>query len=256
LHVYPERALLLATDECAVNCRHCNRRWRRCGRQWASDESAVSGWLDYLRERHEVSEVLITGGDPLTLPPDVLECLVRKVAELPNSPVIRLGSRIPAVWPARITPGLLKSLRGAGPLYFHTQFNCPAECTPEAGEALRLLADAGINLGNQMVLLRGVNDDVASIAAVNRWLVRQRCRPYYLFLPEKVEGTTHFQVDPMRAATMGQDLRKQLSGIAMPTVVVDTPDGGGKVPLHPAMLIQRGERVGIMDLLGRFVCLK
>lgn len=255
LHVYSERALLLATDVCAVNCRHCNRRWRRCGRRMATEETVVTGWLDYLRGREDVREVLITGGDPLTLPHAVLESLVRRVAELPHNPVIRIGSRIPAVWPERVTPRLLRSLRRAGPLYLHTQFNCPAECTPEAGEALRRLADASINLGNQMVLLAGVNDDFDSIAQVNRWLVRQRCRPYYLFLPEKVQGTAHFQVDPTRAAAIGEELRRQLSGIAMPRLVVDAPDGGGKVPLHPATLIRRQGRVGVRDLLGRLVWL-
>lgn len=255
LHVYTERVLLLATDHCAVNCRHCNRRWRRCGQRLAADEGVVAGWLDYLHGRTSVHEVLITGGDPLTLPHAVLENLVRRVVALPHRPVIRLGSRIPAVWPERVTPRLLRAMRGAGAIYLHTQFNSPAECTAEAGEALRRLADAGINLGNQMVLLAGVNDNVESIAEVNRWLVRQRCRPYYLFLPERVRGTAHFQVDPRRAVVMGEALRKQLSGIAMPTVVVDTPNGGGKVPLHREALIERSGRVGIRDLLGRVVWL-
>ncbi len=255
LHVYSERVLLLATDHCAVNCRHCNRRWRRCGRRLAAQDSTVAGWLDYLHGRTEVQEVLITGGDPLTLPHAVLEDLVSRVAALPSRPVIRIGSRIPAVWPERVTSRLLRSLRGAGPLYLHTQFNCPAECTPEAAQALGRLADAGINLGNQMVLLAGVNDDVAAIAQVNRWLVRQRCRPYYLFLPERVQGTAHFQVDPWRAVAIAEALRLQLSGIAMPTVVVDTPNGGGKVPLHRGALVARDGRVGIRDLLGRLVWL-
>jgi lysine 2,3-aminomutase len=255
LHVYPDRALLLATDTCAVNCRHCNRRWNRGAQCWALDEVAVAGWLEYLECCEEIREVLITGGDPLTLPHAALESLLRKISELKSDPIIRIASRIPAVWPGLVTAPLLKSLRGTAPLYLHTQFNCPAECTPQAGEALRRLADAGVNLGNQMVLLKGVNDNVEAIATVNRWLVRQRCRPYYLFLPEKVQGTAHFQVDAIRAVAIGQALRKQLSGIAMPTLVADTPNGGGKVPLYPEALIQRDGRVAVKDLMGRLVWL-
>jgi lysine 2,3-aminomutase len=255
LHVYPDRALLLATDTCAVNCRHCNRRWKRGTHCWASDDDVVAGWLEYLGRCEEIREVLITGGDPLTLSHPVLENLLTKISQLKTDPLIRIGSRIPAVWPERVNSRLLKSLRGAAPLYLHTQFNCPAECTPQAGEALRRLADAGVNLGNQMVLLKGVNAKVESIATVNRWLVRQRCRPYYLFLPEKVQGTAHFQVDASRAVAIGQALRKQLSGIAMPTLVADTPNGGGKVPLHSEALIRRDGRVGIRDLMGRLVWL-
>ncbi len=255
LHVYPDRALLLATDGCAVNCRHCNRRWRRGSACFAADESAVAGWLDYLHSCPEVREVLVTGGDPLTLSHPVLENLLAKLSELPHKPLIRIGSRVPAVWPERVSMRLSKLLRHRSPIYLHTQFNCPEECTPQAGEALCRLADAGVNLGNQMVLLKGVNDSVDSIATVNRWLVQHRCRPYYLFLPERVRGTAHFRVDPRRAAAMGRLLRQQLSGISMPLLVADTPDGGGKVPLHPEALVERAGRIGIRDLRGRLVWL-
>ncbi len=255
VHVYADRVLLLATDRCAVNCRHCNRRWRRTNLQPALDGPVVDGWLDYLRSQPELREVLITGGDPLTLPHAALAELMRRLQELPAPPVIRIGSRLPVVHPQRISVPLVRMLKGFSPLYLHTQFNCPAECTPLAGAALSRLADAGINLGNQMVLLAGVNDEADAIARVNRWLVQHRCRPYYLFLPEKVRGTSHFQVPPERAVEIARELRRKISGLAMPAVVVDTPHGGGKVPLHEAALVRCDGRLGIRDLAGRMVWL-
>ncbi len=253
LHVYPDRVLLLATDRCAVNCRHCNRRWRRGDGALAEDDGAVAAWLDYLQRAPGVTEVLVTGGDPLTLAHGTLARLLAGIRQVRREVVVRMGSRIPCVQPSRVTSRLAGLLRRHGPLYLHTQFNCPAECTAEAGGALDRLADAGINLGNQMVLLAGVNDDVESIVHVSRWLVSHRCRPYYLFLPEPVLGTAHFRVDPRRAAALGAALRPRLSGLAMPLLVVDTPDGGGKVPLHPDSLIEVNGCVGVRDLRGRFV---
>jgi lysine 2,3-aminomutase len=255
VHVYADRALLLATDRCVVNCRHCNRRWRRTDGQPALDGTVVEQWLDYLRGQPQLREVLVTGGDPLTLPLAALERLLGRLRELPTQPVIRVGSRLPVVAPRRISGPLVRMLKGQGPLYLHTQFNCPAECTLLAGAALNRLADAGINLGNQMVLLAGVNDDAEVIGEVNRWLVRHRCRPYYLFLPEKVRGTSHFQVPPERALEIARELRRELSGLAMPAVVVDTPDGGGKVPLHEGGLVRCDGRLGVRDLAGRMVWL-
>lgn len=229
-HVYRDRVLLMPTQQCFMNCRHCNRRWKRDGS--SADESTVQGWLDYLSTHPVVNDVILTGGDPLMWSDDRLLDLLERLRKLPGERVLRLGTRAPVVAPSRITHRLVEGLRKLHPVYLHTQFNAPAECTPEAGEALDRLADAGVNLGNQMVLLRGVNDRVDPIEKVNQWLVLHRCRPYYLFVTEEVAGTSHFAVSVQEARTLASILRKRLSGIAMPLVVQDQPRGGGKIPVE------------------------
>ena len=252
VHVYQDRVLVMPTDRCAVNCRHCNRRWIRRPAENRRVPGMLSAWSEYVSTHSEIREVLITGGDPLTLPDQLLGQVLSAFSALPQIGVIRIGTRIPAVLPERITAALCDVLRAHHPVYLHTQFNCPEECTLEAAKALRKLADSGVNLGNQMVLLAGVNDSVSRIAQVNRWLVEQRCRPYYLFLPEPVRGTAHFWVAPRRALEIGTGLAAVCSGIMMPKVVVDTPDGGGKIPLTEATLVERNGQAGIVDLRGRW----
>ena len=231
IHAYPDRVLLLPTSTCAVHCRHCNRRWRRMQDPVRLSPDLLAAWLDYLRGHPEAQDVLVTGGDPLTLADEEIEELLAAVRTARPAALLRLGTRMPAVQPARVTTRLCDRLRRFHPLYLNTQVNCRAECTPELAAALSLLADAGLVLGNQMVLLAGVNDDAEEIAGVNRWLVRNRCRPYYLFLPEQVAGTMHFQVPLPRAIEIAESLRARLSGLAMPHVVVDMPDARGKVPV-------------------------
>jgi len=191
-----------------------------------------SAWFEYLADHPEATEVLITGGDPLTLTDGRLEALLSGVRGVMGEGVIRIGTRAPAVEPDRITMSLVRMLTSFHPLYLHTQFNCPEECTAQSAEALERLADAGVNLGNQMVLLRGVNDSPDRIVQVNEWLVRHRCRPYYVFVTEPVRGTSHLWVPLERAKELSRELRSRLSGIAMPLVVQDQPSGGGKVPVE------------------------
>jgi lysine 2,3-aminomutase len=191
-----------------------------------------TSWFSYLADHPAVTEVLVTGGDPLTLADHRLEALLSGIGAVPGQRVVRIGTRAPVVEPRRVTKSLVRVLRSFSPLYLHTQFNCPEECTRQSGEALERLADAGVNLGNQMVLLRGVNDCVDRIAQVNEWLVRHRCRPYYLFVAEPVRGTSHLWVPLDRAKDISRELRSRLSGIAMPLVVQDQPSGGGKVPVE------------------------
>ncbi len=237
IHVYTNRALLLVTERCFVNCRHCNRRWKRRVDGEVQDwKGALDRWADYIGSHPEIDDVLVTGGDPLTLGNGKLFELLARLRSISHVGVVRVGSRAPVVMPARIDDELVAGLKENHPIFLHTQFNHPRECTMEAGVALERLADAGVNLGNQMVLLAGVNDSVDAIAEVNRWLVRHRCRPYYLFVPEDVRGTGHFKVSLQRARELEDSLRQLLSGIAMPSVVVDMPDGGGKVPVWRADL--------------------
>lgn len=249
VHVYEDRVLVMPTSACAVHCRHCNRRWRRDIAGPAPWQEMLPAWCDYLCGR-DVAEVLVTGGDPLMLPVEaVAEILVRLREVLPGA-VLRIGSRLPVVDPQRITPGLCAALSKFHPLYLHTQLNCFAECTPQAGHALTLLADAGIALGNQMVLLKGVNDSCQEILRVNRWLVNHRCRPYYLFLTERVRGTRHLWVSVARGLEIATQLQRGASGLLQPHVVVDTPDGGGKVPLTRDRIRLHENRAIITDLKG------
>lgn len=253
VHAYPDRALVMPTADCFVNCRHCNRRWKRLTTDAATAPDLSSHWCAYLRSHPEIDEVLVTGGDPLTLPDGPLADLLAALrAALPDV-LLRLGTRAPAVLPSRITPALADMLRSFHPLYVNTQLNCLQECTPQAAEALERLADAGIAVGNQMVLLNGINDSFDTVAAVNRWLIRHRCRPYYLFLPEPVRGTRHFRVPPSLALDIARRLRASSSGLSTPLVVVDTPDAGGKIPIDSDRCrLDRGS-LFVTDLRGRTV---
>ncbi|MBM4353656.1 MAG: KamA family radical SAM protein [Deltaproteobacteria bacterium] len=252
VHVYEDRVLVMPTSACAVHCRHCNRRWRRDVAGPAPWHEMLPGWLDYLRRR-QVAELLVTGGDPLMLPPEAVGELLARLRETLPASVLRIGSRLPVVDPQRITPALCATLSRWHPVYVNVQFNCPAECTPDAGSALTLLADAGIALGNQMVLLKGVNDSTEEILRVNRWLVNHRCRPYYLFLTERVRGTRHLWVSAARGLEIASQLQRGASGLLQPHVVVDTPDGGGKVPLTPDRVRLHETRAIVTDLKGREV---
>ena len=252
IHAYPDRVVLMPTGMCAVNCRHCNRRWKRMNAPGLTPE-LLREWVAYLEAHDEVRELLISGGDPLMLPDDPLAHLLAELRQAKPEAVFRIGSRTPAVLPTRITGMLCALLARHHPVYLHTQFNCPAECTPEAGAALTKLANAGANLGNQMVLLKGVNDDARVISQVNRWLVRHRCRPYYLFVTERVQGTSHFWVSAQDALSIASNLRRILSGLALPRVVVDTPNAGGKVPLTSDNCSFADGQTTVTDLKGRRV---
>lgn len=235
---YRDRAALLVTHECAVRCRHCTRRnelaagGAAAGRlPPAPDLPRAVAWL---RRHPEVREVLVTGGDPLTLGDAALERVLRAVRSVPSVEIVRLGTRAPVVLPQRITPALCRMLRRFHPLWLNTHFNHPAELTAEAAAACARLADAGIPLGNQAVLLRGVNDRADVLEELFRGLLRMRVRPYYLLQCDPVRGAGRFRVPLARGLALIAGLRRNLSGLAVPQFVVDVPGGGGKVPLLPA----------------------
>lgn len=233
IHAYPDRVLVMPTGQCLVNCRHCNRRHSRLGLAQL-DVQLMGQWCDYVGAHPQIREVIVTGGDPLTLSHALLGQLFARLRGVASVDLLRVGSRAPVVAPDLITPELCSVLRpltpGLQPCYFMTQFNCPEECTPQAAAALDRLAAAGIPVGNQMVLLRGVNDDPQRILQVNRFLLRHRCRPVYLFVSEKVRGTRHLQVPVERAREIATMLRHS-SGLASPKVVQDTAHAGGKIPV-------------------------
>ncbi len=239
VHHYPDRALLLVTTLCASYCRFCTRK-RLAGRGWSllTDEQ-LDRVCDYLGGHPEVREVLVSGGDPLVLPDETLNRILSRLRALPTVRILRLGSRVPAVLPERIDASLAAMLARHGPLYLVTHFNHPAELDSEARRALTILADAGLPLANQTVLLKGVNDDLDTLVALSERLVENRVRPYYLHVMDRTLGTAHFRVPLDRALELARGLRRRLGGLAVPLLMVDLPGGGGKVPLGADHVVER-----------------
>jgi lysine 2,3-aminomutase len=238
-HRYPDRALLYVTHNCPVYCRHCTRQRKVGDATSAPARPMFEAAYDYLRRTPAVRDVLVSGGDPLSLSDDRLVEIARRLRAIDSVEVIRLCTRNPVTLPQRITPELLQRVRDFHPVYVSTHFNHPAECTPEAGACLERLADAGFNVGNQMVLLKGINDDAAVVETLNRWLVRHRCRPYYMLQCDPVTGTAHLRTPVQAGVDILDRLRGRVSGLAIPQLVVDLPGGGGKVTLVPERLVRR-----------------
>ncbi len=242
VHRYPDRVLLLALDRCAVYCRHCNRR-----RMVGQDDGVISrgdleGAIDYIRRTPQVRDVLISGGDPLTLSTDKLAWILESVRSVPHVDIIRIGTRVPVALPMRIDEDLCAMLRRFHPLYINTHFNHPKEVTPEAKVACERLVDAGIPMGNQTVLLRGINSQARTLEALFRALLRMRVRPYYLFQGDPVEGTDHLRTPVGAGIEIMNQLRGRVTGMAMPHLVLDAPGGGGKIPIGPNYILSHGER--------------
>ena len=238
-HRYPDRALLYVTHNCPVYCRHCTRQRKVGDATSAPDRASLATALDYVRRTPAIKDLLISGGDPLSLSDARLVEIVAEIRAIESVEIIRLCTRNPVTLPQRITPALLEALRPHHPIYVNTHFNHPRECTPEAGLALRRLADAGFAVGNQMVLLRGINDDAALVETLNRWLLRQRCRPYYILQCDPVGGTAHLRTPVQAGVDILDHLRGRVSGLGVPQLVVDLPGGGGKVTLVPERLVRR-----------------
>ena len=237
VHRYPDRALLISTSTCAMYCRHCTRKRVIGHRENSVPKDRVHAWVDYLLRHPEIRDVIVSGGDPLTLPTRKLDAILSAVRSVPSVDIIRVGSRVPVTMPMRIDKGLVAMLRRHQPLWLNTQFNHPRELTPEAISACARIVDAGIPLSNQSVLLRGVNDDPVVMEELCRGLVRNRIRPYYLFQCDLVRGVEHFRTPLARGIEIMEYLRGRLSGLAIPTFVVDAPHGGGKIPVLPTYVI-------------------
>ena len=237
VHRYPDRALLLVTTTCSTYCRHCTRK-----RVAGMHESSISALrlqqaVAYLSEHPEIRDVILSGGDPFTMSTEALDRVLSVLRAVPSIEIIRLGTRTPVVMPMRITEDLVQMLRKHQPIWVNTHFNHPNELTPEAAAACARLVDAGIPLGNQTVLLRGVNDRPQILEALCRGLVRMRVRPYYLFQCDLVRGVEHFRTPLSRGLEIMEYMRGRLSGLAIPTFVVDAPHGGGKIPLLPNYIL-------------------
>ncbi len=242
VHRYPDRVLFLVVNRCAVYCRHCNRRRMVGGDEGAITEADLRGALGYIRGNRQIKDVLISGGDPLCLSTGKLDRILGELRRIPHLDIIRLGTRVPVCLPMRIDAELCAMLRKHHPLYINTHFNHPKELTPEARRGLEMLADAGIPLGNQCVLLRGVNSSARVIRALVRELLKVRVRPYYLFQGDPVTGTDHLRTPVAKGIEIVQQLRGWVSGMAIPHLVIDAPGGGGKLPILPSYVL--GEQDG------------
>ena len=238
VHRYPDRVLLLALDTCAAYCRYCTRS--RLVSQGNLDPlpRRMEAILDYLRAHTEVRDVLLSGGDPLLMSEDRLDSLLSSIREIEHIEFVRIGSRVPGFLPQRITPDLAAVLRRHR-VWLSLHFSHPSELTPEVETACDILADAGIPLGSQTVLLRGVNDDSATLKELFHGLLKNRVRPYYLYQADPVVGTAHLRTSITKGIEIMSELRGHTSGYAVPTYVVDAPGGGGKIPIQPETVVGR-----------------
>lgn len=230
---YPNRLIINVTSSCAMFCRHCQRRRRIGENDRIESEENINAAIAYIKETKEIRDVLITGGDPLMLPDEMLESIISRVRKIPHVEIIRIGTRVPVTMPQRITPQLSAMLKKYHPLFMNLQFNHPGELTAEAVEACARLADAGIPLGNQMVFLKGINNDKYIVQLLNEGLLKARVRPYYIFHPKQVLGTKHFQITVDEGLKIMRYLRGHTSGLAIPQYIVNAPHGYGKIPLLP-----------------------
>ena len=241
-HRYPDRCILLVTDQCAMYCRHCTRRRLAGQTDRALPEEQIDRCLDYIAGTPEIRDVLVTGGDPLTLSDEGLSSILSRLRAIPTVEIIRLGTRIPAVLPMRVTDELCSTLKKFHPLWINLHFNHPKELTAEAVKACEKLADAGIPLGNQSVLLKGVNDCPYIFRDLNQKLMKMRVRPYYIYQCDLSRGIEHFRTSIGKGIEIMEYLRGHTSGLAVPTFVVDAPGGGGKIPVMPNYVVSRSDR--------------
>ncbi|MDO5760628.1 MAG: lysine 2,3-aminomutase [Bacteroidota bacterium] len=238
-HRYPDRVLFLITDMCSMYCRHCTRR-RFAGQKDANvGLDLIQQGIDYIARTPQIRDVLLSGGDSLMVSDEVLESIIKRLRAIPHVEIIRLGSRTPVVCPMRITDKLVNMFKQYHPIWLNTHFNHPNECTTEAAEACAKLANAGIPLGNQSVLLRGVNDDARVMKKLVHRLVQMRVRPYYIYQCDLSMGLEHFRTTVSKGIEIIENLRGHTSGYAVPTFVVDAPGGGGKTPVMPQYVISQ-----------------
>src|SRR5690348_826998 len=231
-HRYPDRALFLVSPVCASYCRFCTRR-RKVGDPEKIPMSQLESAFQYLEQHTEIRDVIMSGGDPLLLSDRRIDDILKRLRSIPHLEVIRIGSRVPCHLPERITPELCAILRKYHPFYINTHFNHPDELTPAAVQGLGMLADAGIPLGCQTVLLKGVNDDAAVMKKLMQKLLAARVRPYYIYMCDQVAGAEHFRTTVEKGLEIVKALRGWTSGLAVPHFVIDAPGGGGKIPLLP-----------------------
>jgi lysine 2,3-aminomutase len=252
VHRYPDRVLMLSTGFCSVYCRYCTR-----SHMVAKDKKhyGLKAWeraIDYVRNNSRVRDVVISGGDPLTLPDKHLEYLLSSLRSIPHLEIIRIGSKVPVVLPQRITTTLVKMLKKYHPLYMSIHFTHPDEITPEVEEACSRIADSGIVMGSQTVLLKGINDEVDIMKSLIHKLLKMRVRPYYLYQCDPIPGSAHFRTPVSKGLEIIQGLRGYTSGYGIPHYVIDAPGGGGKIPILPEYYQGRdGDKVVLKNFEGK-----
>lgn len=240
-HRYPDRVLFLISNRCGMYCRHCTRKRRVGNREYDYPEKAIREGIEYVRAHKEVRDVLLSGGDALLVSDERLDWLLGELFEIPHVEIVRIGSRVPVTLPQRITPELCEILQKYPAVWLNTHFNHPKEITPDAKKAMKMLSCAGIPLGNQSVLLRGVNDCPIIIKKLCHELLKLKTRPYYLYQCDLSRGLEHFRTSVSRGIEIMEMLRGHTSGLAIPTFVVDAPGGGGKIPVGPNYLISTSD---------------
>lgn len=241
-HRYPDRVLFLVTNQCSMYCRHCTRRRFSGQVDTALTRDQIDRSIAYIREHEEVRDVLISGGDPLTLSDHTIEYILSSLRAIPHVEIIRIGTRMPVVLPQRITPELCGMLKKYHPLWVNVQFNHPNEITAESTQACAMMLDAGIPLGNQSVLLTGVNDCVHVMRQLVRKLVQIRVRPYYIYQCDLSSGLSHFRTTVSKGMEIMEGLQGHTTGFAVPMYVIDAPGGGGKIPVMPNHILSQGYR--------------
>lgn len=236
-HRYPDRVLLLVSNTCPMYCRHCTRKRKVGDEDTIPTRTAVRAGIDYIRRTPQVRDVLLSGGDPFLLPDDYLDWILGELRSIDHVEIIRIGTRTPVVLPQRITPELVSIIRKHQPVWVNTHFNHPRELTQSARNALGRLADSGVPLGNQTVLLSGINDCPRIMKSLVHKLVANRVRPYYLYQCDLSEGLSHFRTPVGKGIEILESLIGHTSGFCVPTYVIDAPGGGGKIPVMPNYLI-------------------
>ena len=245
-HRYPDRVLLLVTDQCSMYCRHCTRRRFAGTHDQVRPRDQIKKALDYIRAHPNIRDVILSGGDSLCISDEQLGMILQHLREIPHVEIIRIGTRTPVVMPQRITPELCQVIRKYHPVWLNTHFNHPRELTQESKKACAMLADAGIPLGNQTVLLRGVNDCPYVIKDLMHRLLENRIRPYYIYQCDLSSGIEHFRTSVAKGIEIIEILRGHTSGLAVPTYVIDAPGGGGKIPVMPQYLISQSDQKVIL----------
>jgi len=241
IHRYPDRVVFMVSSQCAVYCRHCMRK-RRVGYEKQVSEDLIDQGIAYIRSTRSVRDVILSGGDPLMLSNERLDQILFQIREIPHVEIIRIHTRIPCALPQRIDKSLTDILKQFHPLYMNIQFNHPNEITPQAEAACADLAEAGIPLGSQTVLLKGVNDDPKVMMTLMQRLLQIRVKPYYLHHPDPIAGTRHFRPSIETGLEIMRYLRGRLSGIGVPQYMIDLPGGGGKIPILPEYVLETGVR--------------
>ena len=240
VHRYPDRVLLMINNQCPIVCRFCTRK-RKIGFPGVVTRETLRQVIEYILNNPEIRDVIMSGGDPLLVPDKELDRILGELRSIPHLEIIRIGTRVPGTLPARVTENLCSILKKYHPLYFNMHFNHPSEITPEVEKACAMLADTGIPLGSQTVLLKGINDDSQTMKDLMLKLLKNRVKPYYIYQADMTEGTDHFRTSVQKGLDILKDLMGHISGMAVPYFVIDAPGGGGKVRLLPNSVIEHNK---------------